>query len=100
MLEDINEKAYAVHRNLVQLKNADIFDDIEAIIFGDFTKGDEFVEQATKSFCLNHIPHIETYKADGIGHGEVNHPVIMNHEVIINSNILSFTSPFEIVENK
>ena len=89
-----------MHRNLVQLKNAGIFDDIEAIIFGDFTKGDVFVEQAIKSFCLNHIPHIEAYKADEIGHGEVNHPVIMNHEVIINSNVLSFTSPFEIVENK
>ncbi|MCC8406546.1 MAG: LD-carboxypeptidase [Rickettsia endosymbiont of Sceptobius lativentris] len=100
LLEDINEKAYAVHRNLVQLKNAGIFECIEAIIFGDFTKGDEFVKQAIKSFCLKHITHIEAYKADEIGHGEVNHPVIMNHEVIINSNVLSFTSPFEIVENK
>lgn len=100
LLEDINEKAYAVHRNLVQLKTAGTFECLEAIIFGDFTKGDEFVEQTIKSFCLNHIPHIEAYKAHEIGHGEVNHPVIMNHEVIINSNVLSFTSPFEIVENK
>ncbi|BAK96771.1 microcin C7 resistance protein [Rickettsia japonica] len=100
LLEDVNEKAYAVHRNLVQLKNTGIFECIKAIIFGDFTKGDEFVEQAIKSFCLNHIQNIGTYKAAGIGHGEVNHPVIMNHEVIINSNVLSFTSPFEIAENK
>lgn len=100
LLEDVSEKAYAVHRNLVQLKNAGIFDYIEAIIFGDFTKGDEFVKQAIDSFCLNHIPHIETYKAAGIGHGEVNYPIIMNHEVVINEDILSFTSPFEIIESK
>jgi len=100
LLEDINEKGYAVHRNLVQLKNAGIFDCIEAIIFGDFTKGDEYVESAIKDFCFTHISHIETYKAVGIGHGEVNHPIIMNHEVIISGNILSFTSPFEIIESE
>lgn len=100
LLEDVNEKGYTVHRNLVQLKNAGIFECIKAIIFGVFTKGDEFIEQTIKSFYLNDIPNIRTYKAVGIGHGEVNHPVIMHHEVIISSNVLSFTSPFEIVENK
>ncbi|BDU60702.1 peptidase S66 [Candidatus Rickettsia kotlanii] len=100
LLEDVNEKAYAVHRNLVQFKNTGIFECIKAIIFGDFTKGDEFIEQAIKSFCLNHIQNIGTYKVAGTGHGEANHPVIINHEVIINSKVLSFTSPFEIVENK
>ncbi|WP_341786694.1 LD-carboxypeptidase [Rickettsia endosymbiont of Cantharis rufa] len=100
LLEDVNEKGYAVHCNLVHLKSADIFNDIEAIIFGDFTKGGEVVEQAIESICLKHIPNIETYKAVRIGHGEVNHPVIMNHEVIISRNILSFTSPFKIIESK
>jgi muramoyltetrapeptide carboxypeptidase LdcA involved in peptidoglycan recycling len=100
LLEDVNEKGYAVHRNLMQLKNAGIFECIEAIIFGDFTKGDEYVEQAIENFCFTHIPNIETYKAVGIGHGEVNHPIIMNHEVVISGDILSFTSPFEIIESK
>ncbi|MCC8377011.1 MAG: LD-carboxypeptidase [Rickettsia endosymbiont of Graphium doson] len=97
LLEDVNEKGYAIHRNLVQLKNAGIFDGIEAIIFGDFTSGDENIELAIKSFCLNHIPNIETYRADGIGHGAVNQPVIMNHEVVISGNYLSFSSPFEMM---
>ena len=52
LLEDVNEKAYAVYRNLVQLKNTGIFECIKAIIFGDFTKGDEFVEQAIKKFLF------------------------------------------------
>ncbi|ABV75039.1 Microcin C7 resistance protein [Rickettsia akari str. Hartford] len=39
---------------------------------------------------------IKDYKADRTWHGGSNY----KHEVIINSNILSFTSPFEIVENK
>ena len=97
LLEDINEKGYAIHRNLVQLKNAGIFDGIEAVIFGDFTEGDEYVGQSIESFCLNHIPNIETYRAKGIGHGTVNQPVIMNHEVVINGNCLSFSSPFEMI---
>ena len=97
LFEDINEAAYAVHRNLVQLKNAGIFNNIEAIIFGDFTGGDGFVEQAIKSFCLDNIPNIAAYKGVGIGHGVVNHPVIMNHEVMISNNVLSFSSPFKIV---
>lgn len=97
LLEDVNEKGYAIHRNLVQLKNAGIFDGIEAIIFGDFTSGDKNIELAIKSFCLNHIPNIETYRADGIGHGAVNQPVIMNHEVVISGNYLSFSSPFEMM---
>lgn len=99
LLEDINEKGYAIHRDLVHLKNAGIFENIEAIIFGDFTKGDEYIEQSIKSFCLNHIPYIETYKAEDIGHGQVNKPIILNHKAVINDNILSFTSPFEIIEN-
>ncbi|XVN40365.1 MAG: LD-carboxypeptidase [Rickettsia endosymbiont of Argas persicus] len=94
LFEDINERGYAVHRNLVQLKNAGILNNIEAIIFGDFTKGDEYIEPVIKSFCLNHIPHIETYKAEGIGHGTINQPVIMNHKVVISNNCLSFSSPF------
>ncbi|MGX6959717.1 MAG: LD-carboxypeptidase [Rickettsia endosymbiont of Pentastiridius leporinus] len=98
LLEDINEKGYAVHRDLVHLKNAGIFENIEAIIFGDFTKGDEYVEQSIKGFCLEHIPNIETYKAAGIGHGQVNKPIILNYKAVINDNILSFTSPFEIIE--
>ncbi|HJD62549.1 MAG TPA: LD-carboxypeptidase [Rickettsia endosymbiont of Degeeriella rufa] len=73
------------------------FDGIEAIIFGDFTSGDENIELAIKSFCLNHIPNIETYRADGIGHGAVNQLVIMNHEVVISGNYLSFSSPFEMM---
>ncbi len=97
LLEDINEKGYAIHRNLVQLKNAGISDGIEAIIFGDFTEGDENIELAIKSFCLNHIPNIETYRAEGIGHGKINQPVIMNYEVVISGNYLSFSSPFEMI---
>ncbi|HJD56004.1 MAG TPA: LD-carboxypeptidase [Rickettsia endosymbiont of Pyrocoelia pectoralis] len=99
LLEDVNEKGYAIHRDLMHLKNAGIFENIEAVIFGDFTKGDEYVEQSIESFCLKHIPDIETYKAIGIGHTQVNYPIIMNHEVTISGNILKFTSPFEIIKS-
>ncbi|ABV73433.1 Microcin C7 resistance protein [Rickettsia canadensis str. McKiel] len=53
-----------------------------------------------KDFCLKHIQNIEAYTAEGIGHSEINHPIIMNHDVTISDSVLSFTSPFEIIENK
>ena len=96
LLEDINEKGHAIYRDLMHLKNADIFANIKAVIFGDFINGDEHIEQSIQSFCLNHIPNIACYRAENIGHGVVNYPIIMNHEVIISDNILSFTSPFMI----
>lgn len=83
ILEDINEKAYQVHRHLVHLKNAGVFDCVKAVIFGDFIKSDEYLEQAINHFCQNHIKHIPSYKATGIGHGDVNHPIVFGVDSII-----------------
>jgi len=41
MLEDIGERGYRVDRMLVQLKQADYFKGIRALIFGDFVGGEE-----------------------------------------------------------
>ncbi len=70
----------------MHLKNVGIVDRTEAVIFGYFTSGDGNIELAIKSFYLNHIPNIEIYRAEGIGHGAVNQPVIMNHKVVISGN--------------
>jgi muramoyltetrapeptide carboxypeptidase len=97
ILEDVNEKGYAIHRNLMQLKNAEIFDNVKAVIFGDFTNSDGNETISIEAFCLDHIPQISTYYALGIGHSQVNHPFIMNHETVIESNYLNFTSPFKVM---
>ncbi|MFY9590346.1 LD-carboxypeptidase [Rickettsia endosymbiont of Halotydeus destructor] len=96
ILEDVNEKGYAIHRNLMQLKNAKIFDNVKAIIFGDFTNSDRNETISIEAFCHNHIPQLSTYHVLGIGHGQVNHPFIMNHEAVIKDNYLNFTSPFNV----
>lgn len=97
VLEDVNEKSYQIHRHLVQFKNAGIFAGLKAVIFGDFTKGDDFVEQAIRHFCQNHIPHIPAYKAEGIGHGDNNHPLVLGHKASITGDYLTSTSPFRLL---
>ncbi|WP_253307897.1 MULTISPECIES: LD-carboxypeptidase [unclassified Rickettsia] len=97
ILEDVNEKGYAIHRNLMQLKNAGMFDNVKAIIFGDFTNSDGNETISIEAFCRNHIPQLPTYHALGIGHGQINHPFIMNHEAVIEGNYLNFTSPFQLI---
>lgn len=89
ILEDVNEKSYQVHRHLVHLKNAGIFADVKAVIFGDFIKSNETLESAIDHFCFNHIEHIPTYRVTGIGHGEVNYPIVFGVDAIIESKQLT-----------
>jgi muramoyltetrapeptide carboxypeptidase LdcA involved in peptidoglycan recycling len=96
-LEDINEKGYHVHRNLVHLKNAGLFQRVRAVVFGDFTNSDEYLERSITSFCEQHIPHIPSYRADGIGHGSTNYPIVFGGEATIAKNRLTISSPFELV---
>ena len=96
VFEDVNEKAYQVHRHLVHLKNAKLFDKVKAVIFGDFTKSDEHVEAALENFCKFHIPHIPTFKLENIGHGKVNTPFILGHKASIIGNDFKQESPFSL----
>jgi len=98
VLEDVNEKAYQIHRHLVQLKNAGVFSHLKAIIFGDFIKGDDIIWPAIRHFCQNHIPHVPAYQAEGIGHGSNNHPLVLGHKAIIDANHLTGISPFRLIE--
>ncbi|XVN43136.1 MAG: LD-carboxypeptidase [Candidatus Rickettsia vulgarisii] len=97
IIEDTGEKGYQVHRYLMHMKNAELLDNVAAIIFGDFVKSDNNLESAILYFCQNHIPDIPTYRATNIGHGDINYPIIMNTKAIIENNLFSIVNPFRLV---
>jgi len=78
LLEDVGERGYRVDRMLEHLRQANIFKDAAAILFGDFIEGNEpngtsLIEPALKRFAEScEIPVVQV---KGIGHGHTNFPI-------------------------
>lgn len=94
-VEDINEKSYQIHRSLLHMKNAGLFTDAAAVIFADFSDSDEYVQQTLNEFTREYLTHIPTYRTSGIGHGDINLPVVIGGLGNINKGKLEIASPFE-----
>jgi muramoyltetrapeptide carboxypeptidase LdcA involved in peptidoglycan recycling len=97
VLEDVNEKGYQIHRHLTHMKNANLFDEARAVIFGDFTNSDEYLEETIGDFCIKHIPYLKAFRISGIGHGAVNHPIVLGGNAEIYEGKLIINSPFRLV---
>lgn len=77
-LEEINERAYRIDRMLQHLEQAGIFQDVSAVLFGDFTGGKEpdgssLIEAVLQRFaesCDFPVLH-----CPGIGHEKFNRPL-------------------------
>lgn len=83
-LEDIDERGYSVDRLLVQLQQAHIFDELQAILLGDFVRGEEangssLIFPVLKRFA--ETIHVPVFLAPGCGHGEENFPLPFNVEL-------------------
>jgi muramoyltetrapeptide carboxypeptidase len=87
VLEDIAEPGYKIARTLNHLEQAGIFKNIAACIFGDFTSCTQDFEIAIKNFIEAH-PEFPIFKSEGIGHGEVNHPLVFGGYATITREIL------------
>ena len=77
-LEDRGEKGYAVDRYFNHLKQAKIFEKVNAVILGCFTDGDKNIEYALKRFADE--SNIPVFRADFFGHGQKNYPLIYGAE--------------------
>lgn len=83
-LEDDGEKGYKIDRMLEHLKQDGKLKTARAIIFGDFTGADEYVQFAIQRFAdENAIP---VFKTDEFGHGIKNYPLIYNSESMIENS--------------
>lgn len=77
-LEEIAERGYRIDRMLEHLRQANIFKDAHAIIFGDFVGGNEpngssLVEPVLKRFAEE--CKIPVLQIKGVGHGYINYPL-------------------------
>lgn len=79
-LEEVRERGFRVDRMLQHLKQANIFNNAAAIMFGDFILGDEpngtsLLAPVLKRFAeQSDIPVIQV---QGVGHGFVNFPLLL-----------------------
>lgn len=96
-VEDVNDKGYQVHRNLLHMKNAGLFDQVRAVIFGDFSASDDLLDQSIISFCKHHLFDIPTFRAKGIGHENINHPIVLGAKAQIINHTLIVPSPFKLI---
>lgn len=112
VLEDVSEKGYAIYRELVHLKQAKILDDVKAIVFGEFTKGDDHIDTAIKIFAYPNdstyaeqigIKEVPCFRTEDLG-GSATYPCILGCMATISWNSdcgegdLTMKSPFEVIE--
>ncbi|MGL9718388.1 MAG: LD-carboxypeptidase [Wolbachia sp.] len=82
-LEDIRVYPYAMERSLDHLKQAHILDEVQAVIFGNFTNSgnDDLVEVVKERFAKS--VNFPVFTVQGIGHGYTNNPLPLNTRTII-----------------
>lgn len=95
-LEEVNERGYQIDRILEHMRQAGLFENIHALLLGDFLKGEEpdgtslvmpvlqrFAD--TCSFPVFHCP--------GIGHGFRNQPLPLGTPAVLKLNTLTVKGP-------
>ena len=97
LLEDVNEKGYCVHRHLLHMHNAGLFEGVKSVIFADFTESDNLIDASLKDFIENYLQVIPVFKTTGIGHAEKNYPIVFGVPSVISNLILNVQNPFKMV---
>lgn len=96
-IEDVNERGYQVHRHLLHMSNAGLFEQVKAIIFADFTESDRHLDASIEHFISNYLQSVPVFKTTGIGHGKINYPLSLGASGYIDNLIFSVDSPFKLV---
>lgn len=99
--EDIGERGYKVDRFLQQLKQANVFKNVQAIVFGEFIDG---LEKDGKSLVPNTLSNfakhckVPVFSGLDTGHGTVQRPLFLNSKARLscgeNPNMIVY-SPYE-----
>lgn len=83
-LEDVSERGYRIDRMLNHLEQAGLFQGIKAVLFGEFTKGDEpnglnLVGDVLQAFAK--AMSFPIFQLSGCGHGLQNYPIPFNFTI-------------------
>lgn len=85
-LEEVSERGYRVDRTLQQLTQAGVFQNVSAVILGDFTEGNEpdgsnLIVPVLKRFAQeNNFP---VFNCPGIGHAKFNRPLPLGFSSVL-----------------
>jgi muramoyltetrapeptide carboxypeptidase len=86
-IEEINERAYRIDRALAHLSQAGVFDQVKAILFGDFIDRGEpdgrFLVQETINEFANHCS-LPVLQISNVGHGPINNPLLLGNIAKLN----------------
>ncbi|MES2214647.1 MAG: LD-carboxypeptidase [Pseudomonadota bacterium] len=93
ILEDVGEKGYKISRYLNHLSEAGMVDEAAAIILCDFTNAGDNLDYAIKNFCSLH-QNIPIFRAEGVGHGSQNVPLVFGGVATIEDQNLRIDSTF------
>ncbi len=96
-VEDVNERGYQVHRHLLHMSNAGLFEQVKAVVFADFTESDKHLDASIEHFISNYLHFIPVFRTTGIGHGNLNYPLALGANSFIDNLIFSVESPFKLV---
>jgi muramoyltetrapeptide carboxypeptidase len=80
-LEDVNMEGYQLDRALYHLKQAGVFKNVRAIVFGDLIKYPEEINFALDRFAAE--IQIPVFKTNQFGHGTQNFPLVYHAESAI-----------------
>lgn len=77
-MEEIGERGYRIDRMLEHLRQAGLFEDVDAIVFGDCLEGNEpngscLIDPVLSRFAQQ--TDTPVVRVHGIGHGTINHPL-------------------------
>ncbi|MGV2432650.1 MAG UNVERIFIED_CONTAM: LD-carboxypeptidase [Rickettsiaceae bacterium] len=89
ILEDIAEQGYKIARNLNHMEKAGLFREAAACVFGDFVDCDQNVDFAINQFIKNQ-PNLPIFMTKGIGHGDVNNPIVFGTKGMIRNGSMEF----------
>ena len=83
-LEDVSERGYRIDRMLNHLDQAGLFQGVKAVLFGEFTKGEDpsglnLVGDVLQEFAKAAI--FPVFQLQGCGHGLQNYPIPLNFTV-------------------
>ncbi len=85
VIEDIDEKAYRIDRELLHLKQAGVFEKVKVVLFGDFTYDDKEEEEkiARVVHAFAESLKIPAVYIEGVGHGKKNYPLPLGTPAIL-----------------
>jgi muramoyltetrapeptide carboxypeptidase len=89
VLEEVNDPGYKIRRVFTQLEQSGKIANLAACILGDFTGGDKDVEWAINDF-IERNPNLPIYRTSGIGHGDVNIPLVFGKKATIIGGVLEY----------